>query len=64
MQVPFAPVIHTKNFADSVELRGGYRLSRRMMQGLLHEVFSLSISLCAITQGEAVLSAALAPRNA
>jgi transposase len=42
-------------------LTGGYRLSRRMTQGLLQDVFGLSISLGAISQGEAVLSAALDP---
>lgn len=42
-------------------LSGAYRLSRRLVQGLLQAVFGLSISLGAISQSEAVLSAALEP---
>lgn len=42
-------------------LTGGYRLSRRLVQGVLQDVFGLSISLGAIRESEAVLHAALAP---
>jgi transposase len=42
-------------------LTGGYRLSRRLVRGLLQDVFGLSISLGAISESEAVLHAALAP---
>lgn len=42
-------------------LSGGYRLSRRLVQGLLRDVFRIDISLGALSQSEAVLSAALAP---
>ena len=42
-------------------LTGGYRLSKRLVQGLLQDVFHLELSLGAISQSEARLSAALAP---
>ena len=42
-------------------LTGGYRLSKRMVQSLLHDVFGTTLSLGLISQSEAVISAALAP---
>ena len=40
-------------------LTGGYRLSKRLTQGLLHDVCGISLSLGLISQSEAVISAAL-----
>lgn len=42
-------------------LTGGYRLSKRMVQSLLQDVFGTTLSLGLISQSEAVISAALAP---
>lgn len=42
-------------------LTGGYRLSKRLVQGLLQDVFQIDVSLGTISQSEAILSAALAP---
>jgi len=42
-------------------LSGGYRLSKRQVQGLLADVFGIDLSVGAISQSEAVLAAALAP---
>lgn len=40
-------------------LTGGYRLSKRLTQGLLQDMFQIDVSLGTISQSEAVLSAAL-----
>ena len=42
-------------------LTGGYRLSKRMVQGLLADVFHIDLSVGAISESEEVLGAALAP---
>jgi transposase len=42
-------------------LTGGYRLSKRLTQGLLADLFGIDLSVGAISQAEAELSAALAP---
>lgn len=42
-------------------LTGGYRLSKRLTQGLLADLFGIDLSVGAISQGEAVLAAALQP---
>lgn len=42
-------------------LTGGYRLSKRLVQGLLQDMFGIELSVGAISQSEAVLAAALAP---
>jgi transposase len=42
-------------------LTGGYRLSKRLVQGLLQDVFQIDLSVGAISQSEELLSAALAP---
>ena len=42
-------------------LTGGYRLSKRLVQGLLSDVFQIDMSLGTISQSEAILSTALAP---
>lgn len=42
-------------------LTGGYRLSKRLTQGLLHDVFQIDLSVGAISASEAILSAALLP---
>ena len=42
-------------------LTGGYRLSKRLTQGLLSGLFGIGLSVGAISQAEVELSAALAP---
>ena len=42
-------------------LTGGYRLSKRLVQGLLQDLFQIDVSLGTISQSEELLSAALAP---
>jgi transposase len=42
-------------------LTGGYRLSKRLTQGLLADLFGIDLSVGAISQAEVELSAALAP---
>lgn len=42
-------------------LTGSYRLSKRLTQGLLADLFGIDLSVGAISQAEAELSAALAP---
>ena len=42
-------------------LTGGYRLSKRLVQGLLQDLFHIELSVGAISQSEAVLSTALMP---
>ncbi len=40
-------------------LTGGYRLSKRLVQGLLQDVFRIEVSVGVISQSEAIISAAL-----
>jgi transposase len=42
-------------------LTGGYRLSKRLVQSLLQDLFGIELSVGAISESEAVLAAALAP---
>jgi transposase len=42
-------------------LTGGYHLGKRLMQGLLADLFGIGLLVGAISLGEAVLTAALAP---
>lgn len=42
-------------------LTGGYRLSKRLTQGLLQDLFHIDLSVGTISQGEAILSEVLAP---
>ncbi len=42
-------------------LTGGYRLSKRLVQGLLQDLFHVDLSVGTISQSEEILSAALAP---
>lgn len=42
-------------------LTGGYRLSKRLSQGLLQDLFHIDLSVGTISQSEAILSDALAP---
>ena len=42
-------------------LTGGYRLSKRLVQSLLHDLFGQEISVGTISQCEKIVSAALAP---
>ena len=42
-------------------LTGGYRLSKRLVQSLLYDLFKLDLSLGLISQSETEISAALAP---
>lgn len=42
-------------------LTGGYRLSKRLVQSLLQDVFGMELSVGAISEAEAVLTAALTP---
>lgn len=42
-------------------LTGGYRLSKRLVQSLLQDMFDIELSVGVISESEAVLAAALAP---
>jgi transposase len=42
-------------------LTGGYRLSKRLTQGLLADLFGIDLSVGALSQGEATLAAAIEP---
>lgn len=42
-------------------LTGGYRLSKRLVQGLLQDLFHIEVSVGTISQSEEILSIALAP---
>jgi len=42
-------------------LTGGYRLSKRLVQGLLQDVYRIDLSVGVISESEAIISAALVP---